>query len=217
MSGDTKAPGAAPKISSFRLLGTMGGAGAVAGLLIVLVYQFTLPAVQANRAARLEQAIQQVVPGIARYDTLYLLNGALTATLPPGQDPRKVEKIYAGVDGDGRTKGYAIPTSEPGFQDAIDVIFGFDPATPRTLGLVILASRETPGLGDKIEKEAWLTQFGDAKTPLAPVKSGQKQKADDVEMITGATISSRTVIGAINKAVARWEPLIAAYRAGGKS
>jgi Na+-translocating ferredoxin:NAD+ oxidoreductase RnfG subunit len=36
-------------------------------------------------------------------------------------------------------------------------------------------------------------------------------------MITGATISSRTVIAAINKGVARWQPLIAAYRSGGKS
>ena len=31
-------------------------------------------------------------------------------------------------------------------------------------------------------------------------------------MITGATISSRTVIRVINNAVARWRPLLAAYR-----
>ncbi|HVL68317.1 MAG TPA: RnfABCDGE type electron transport complex subunit G [Vicinamibacterales bacterium] len=215
MSGDTKAPGTAPKISSFRLLGTMGGAGALAGLLIVLVYQFTLPTVLANRAARLETAIHQVLPGIERYDTLYFHNRALVRELPPGVDARKVEKVYAGVAG-GRERGYAIPASQAGFQDAIDVIFGFDPAGRATLGLVILSSRETPGLGDKIEAPKWLEQFAGAQTPLSAVKAGQSERPEDVEMITGATISSRTVIGAINKAVERWAPIIEAYRAGGK-
>lgn len=217
MSGDTKAPGTAPNVSSIRLLATLGGAGALAGLLIVLVFQFTLPTVLANRAARLETAIQQVLPGIARHDTLYLHNGALVATLPAGVDGRKLEKIYTGFDGSGRLVGYAIPTSEPGFQDAIEVIFGFDPGRPGTLGLAILGSRETPGLGDKIEAPQWLEQFGDAKTPLSPVKAGVSQAPEEVDMITGATISSRTVIAAINKAVVRWAPIIETYRAGGGS
>jgi Na+-translocating ferredoxin:NAD+ oxidoreductase RnfG subunit len=34
---------------------------------------------------------------------------------------------------------------------------------------------------------------------------------NDVEMITGATISSRAVIRIINNAVARWQPLMDAY------
>ena len=217
MNGDTKAPVSAPNVSSVRLLGTMGGAGAVAGLLIVLVYQFTMPAIMANRAERLENAILQVVPGSETYHTLYLMDGGLTATLPAGVDAKTVDKIYAAADGDGQVKGYAIPSSEPGFADAVDVIFGFDPVKPGTLGLMILNSRETPGLGDKVEAAQWREQFGDAATPLSGVKTGQSEKPGDVEMITGATISSRTVIAAINRGVTRWKPLIDAYRAGGKS
>jgi Na+-translocating ferredoxin:NAD+ oxidoreductase subunit G len=217
MSAATQSPGGAPQVSSSRLLATLGGAGAVAGLLIVLVYDVTLPTVQANRAARLETAIRQVLPGIAAYDTLYLVNGALTGTLPAGADARKIEKVYAGRDPGGTLVGYAIPASEPGFQDAIDVIFGYDPVKPGTLGLVVLGSRETPGLGDKIEAPEWLAQFEDARTPLAPVKAGKSAKPEDVDMVTGATISSRTVINAINKAVARWSPLVETHRTGGGS
>jgi electron transport complex protein RnfG len=217
MSGDTNTTGTAPKVSSLRLLSTMGGAGALAGLLIVLVYQFTLPTVLANRAARLETAILQVVPGSTRYDTLYVVDGALTATLPPGADARKLEKVYRGVNEAGGTTGFAIPTSQPGFQDVIDIIFGFDPDKPGTLGLAILSSRETPGLGDKIEAPKWLEQFTTLTTPLTAVKAGAAQNPGDAQMITGATISSRTVIGAINKALERWTPILAAYRAGGTS
>jgi electron transport complex protein RnfG len=217
MSGDTKAPGAAPSISSLRLLGTMGGAGALAGFLIVIVYQFTLPSVLANRAARLENAILQVVPGSTRYDTLYLVDGVLTPNAPTGPAAKTVEKIYAAFDSSGERKGFAVPAGAPGFADTVDVLFGFNPERPGTLGLAILNSRETPGLGDKIEAPAWLQQFGDAQTPITGVKAGNRHKPDDIEMITGATISSRTVIAAINNAVARWKPIIDAYRAGGKS
>jgi electron transport complex protein RnfG len=217
MSGDTKAAGTAPKVSSLRLLGTMGGAGAMAGLLIVLVYQFTLPTVLANRAARLDTAILQVVPGSTRYDTLYVVDGTLTATLPAGADARKLEKVYLGVNESGGPTGFAIPTSQAGFQDVIDIIFGYDPGKPGTLGLVILSSRETPGLGDKIESPKWLEQFATLTTPLTAVKAGAAQHPGEAQMITGATISSRTVIGAINKALERWAPILAAYRAGGTS
>ncbi|MEX1127107.1 MAG: FMN-binding protein [Vicinamibacterales bacterium] len=217
MSGGTNATGTAPKVSSVRLLSTMGGAGALAGLLIVLVYQFTLPTVLANRAARLETAILQVVPGSTRYDTLYVVEGALTATLPPGADARKLDKVYLGVSEAGGATGFAIPTSQAGFQDVIEIIFGYDPGKPGTLGLVILSSRETPGLGDKIEAPRWLAQFTTLTTPLTAVKAGAAQNPGDAQMITGATISSRTVIAAINKALERWTPILAAYRAGGTS
>jgi electron transport complex protein RnfG len=216
MSGDTKTPQTAPKISSIRLLSTMGGAGAVAGLLIVLVYQFTLPAILANRAERLENAILQVVPGSTAYEPLYEVDGALTATLPSTVDPKDVPKIYKAVDGQGALKGYAIPASETGFSDVVDLLFGFDPARPGTLGLVVVGRKETPGLGDKVEAPAWLEQFEDAQTPIAGVKAGQAQRPEDVEMVTGATITSRTIINAVNRAVDRWKPLIERHRAGGQ-
>lgn len=214
MSRDMKLPGGAPNVSSVRLLATMGGAGAIAGLLIVVVYQFTLPTVLANRAARLETAIHQVLPGSARHETLYLVDGALTASLPAGLDARKVEKIYAGVNEAGASTGYALPGSQAGFQDNIEIIVGFDPSTDGTLGLVILSSRETPGLGDKIEAPGWLGQFTSRRVPLAGVKAGASSAPGEVEMITGATISSRTVIDAINKTIERWKPLIGAYAGG---
>jgi len=215
MTHDMKQPAPGPSVSSARLLTTMGGAGALAGLLIVLVYQVTLPGVLANRAARLERAILQVVPGAVKFETLYLIDGKLTNTLPAGADPRKLDKVYAALDESGVRRGFAIPASEPGFQDAIDILFGFDPAKPGTLGLAILASRETPGLGDKVEKPGFTDQFRDAATPLTGVKAGTAQNEEDVEMVTGATISSRTVINAMNHAVAKWQPLIAAYAGGG--
>ena len=57
---------------------------------------------------------------------------------------------------------------ETGFADVVDIIFGFDPGKPGTLGLVIVNSRETPGLGDKILKDtAFVNGFNRVTAPLA--------------------------------------------------
>jgi electron transport complex protein RnfG len=208
---------AAPEVRSLPLLATLAASGALAGLLIVLAYQWTLPAVEANRAARLDAAVRQVLHGIDRYDTLYLANGGLTTTLPAGAAQNTVEKVYAGFDGAGNRVGFAIRSGPAGFADTIELLIGFNPAKRQTIGLAILSSRETPGLGDKILAESWLAEFRDAVAPLVGVKKGAKASPSDVQMITGATISSRAVISGVNTAVERWTPILDAYLAGGGS
>ena len=69
-----------PQVPSWRLLVTLGGAGALAGLLIVLAYGWTLPRIEAHRAAVLRGAIEEVLHAPARADTLFLENGVLVAS-----------------------------------------------------------------------------------------------------------------------------------------
>lgn len=199
----------APRISSLRLMLTMGAAGAIAGLLVVLVYARTTPVILAHRMAAIDVAIYEVLPGIDRYATLYLRDGALTADAPAGDGKHEAERVYAGLDESGQLIGFAIPAKEPGFQDPIEILFGFNPRANRTLGLVILSSRETPGLGDKIQDDTWRAQFKGAGAPVNATKRGATPQGE-VLMITGATISSRSVVSAINKGIERWRPLLPA-------
>jgi electron transport complex protein RnfG len=210
------APDGGGRVRSGRLIATLSSAGAVAGLLIVLAYSSTLPAIEANRTKRIDAAIRDVLPSITRYETLYLDGDGLTSTPAPGVDSHELEKVYAGFDAAGSLVGFAISTVGPGFQDPIEVLVGFDPRTAKTLGLAIVSSRETPGLGDKIQGKGWLAQFAGTAVPLVAVKNGSAQKANEVDMITGATISSRAVIAAVNKSVARWTPMLTAFLAGGR-
>lgn len=203
-----------PEVPSWRLLVTLGGAGALAGLLIVLVYAWTRPPIEAHRAAVLRDAIEEVLHAPARADTLFLQNGALVA-VPSGTGRDKLERVFLGYDSTGHETGYAIVASEPGFQDQVELIFGYNPATHEILGMKILESKETPGLGDRIERPAFGAQFAGRIAPVTGVKgSAPPNDRSAVVMITGATISSRTVIREINHAVARWQPLIEAYQAG---
>lgn len=214
VSGLTRPPEA--KVRASRLLATLGAAGAVAGLLIVLVFGVTQPTIEANKARRLQAAIHEVLKAPDRYDALYVVGGTLVASLPPGSDVRKVQRVFVGYRGDRRV-GFAIMAGEPGFQDVIGLIFGYDPSTKQILGMKVLETKETPGLGDKVEKDPFVSQFVGAQTPLVGVKAKDPTGKDrrQIQMVTGATISSRTVIRSINNALVRVGPLLETYRADG--
>jgi electron transport complex protein RnfG len=188
----------------------LGISGAVAGLLIVAAWQLTLPTITRNTGARLQAAVEEVLAGPASFDTLYVAGDALTADQPA---QGSAEQVYVGYAADGRVVGFAIAAAQPGFADIVRLIFGYDAANQRLLGIKVLENKETPGLGDKIEKDTAFTgQFGGAATPLRGVKAGRATgDPHEIDMITGATISSRVVVRIVNDALARFDPLVAAW------
>jgi electron transport complex protein RnfG len=199
------------KVSTFRLVATLAVAGIVAGVLIALVNQHTKPIIDAYRAEQLRLAVYEVLPEAARYTTHYLVDGILSTILPAGAKESEYKRVYAGYDEAGEPVGVALSRGESGFQDVIMVIFGFDPADGTMTGMKVLESKETPGLGDKIFKDQpWVDQFfAGPQTPLKPVKPGAgKGEPDEIDTITGATISSKAVIAIINNALAEWEPVL---------
>lgn len=190
-----------------RLVGTLGLAGLLSGLLIVLVYEGTLPRIERNRAERLQRAVFEVVPGATAMQRLVWRDGAL-AVADPVRDAA-LPGIHLAYGGDGRPLGYAIAGAGAGFQDTIALLYGFDPARRRIIGMSILESRETPGLGDKIFKDPhFVGNFADlvAEPQVVLVKKGERTEAHQVDAITGATISSKAVVRIINDANAVWLP-----------
>ena len=202
-SGSGSATPAGSQVAPGKLVATLAMAGALAGLVIVLVFQWADPQIQAHRAAALRAAVLEVLSEPASYRSLYVTPEGLTDAAPAGTDTLTAEKVFLGFDETGAPVGFAVTGAEPGFQDFIHLIFGYDADSRRLLGMKVLESKETPGLGDKIVKDMdFVTGFQGVETPLVGVKQGAATGADDeVDMITGATISSRTVIGIINHRV----------------
>lgn len=215
--GMTSAPPVATKdVPSWRLVAMMTVAGALAGLLIVSTYELTLPRIQHHQAATMAAAIQEVLKAPARYDTLYLHGGTLVKRLPADVEAKKAEKIFLGYDATGKRVGFAISALGVGFQDPMTVMFGYDAEQKSVIAMRVIANKETPGLGDKIVKDTlFVAEFSPVVAPIAGVKKDRATgAANEVAMITGATVSSRAVIRIINDAVARWQPLMDAYREG---
>jgi len=205
------APTSGATAPAWRLVVTVALGGAFAGALIAYVYQGTLPAIQRYADARIAGAVHEVLAGPARLDTLYLVGDTLSRTPPAGVELRQATKAFVGYDGNGARIGVAVEAAAPGFADEVRLMVGFNPATSTLTGYAMLGQKETPGLGDKIEKDtAFVGRFRGKVAPLSGTKNNTTS-ASMVQTITGATISSRAVIRIINDAVARWQPRLAAF------
>ena len=161
-------------------------AGAAAGWLVVTVYNLTLPAIQKHAGEQVDGAVREVLKAPARWDTLYLIGNAVTATPPAGSDKRELTKAYVGFDAAGTRIGVAVVAAEPGFQELLTLMIGFDPSTGALTGYKVLDQKETPGLGDKVEVDkSFGAQFVGRIVPLKGVKSlvaGEESELRDTAM-----------------------------------
>jgi electron transport complex protein RnfG len=201
------------------MMGTLGIAGMCSGLAVVGIFLLTLPRIERNRAEALEAAIFRVLEG-ARSRVAFVVRGAELVRFerPDGGIPKE-EAVYAGYDEAGTLLGFAIPAEGAGFQDTIKLIYGYDVGARRVVGMEVLESRETPGLGDKILKDrSFLENFRNlaVEPEVVVVKTG-RTRDNEVDSISGATIPSRAVVRIINAANERWiDPVAAlAETAGG--
>jgi electron transport complex protein RnfG len=208
--------------NSRKMLQAMVGIGVLCALLIVLTYEGTLPRIEQLRAEALERAIFKVLPGISTTKAFTLNEqGEL---VPPGGDKAVASVVYAGYDEQGGLVGVAIEAAGQGYADILRILYGYDPAKEAIIGFYVLESKETPGLGDKIEKDpkflanfasldVSLNEQGTAlKNKVVPVKNGDKQHPWEVDCITGATISSRAIGNIIGASTSEWVPLIYNHR-----
>jgi len=205
-----------PETSSFKLILALGLAGLFSGIVIVGTYIYTLPIIEANKAEAQQKAIFKVLPECASFSTHILQDGEIIdkPNQPTGKtesETEEVHEVFAGFDANGDLIGFAIPGSEPGFQDIIGTIFGYDAVNETIIGFEVLESRETPGLGDKIFKDENFALNFKSLTVMPEIisaKPGKKTKVNEVETISVATISSKAVIRLLNKAVKLWyEPI----------
>jgi RnfABCDGE-type electron transport complex G subunit len=155
--------------------------------------------IEANRLKEIEEAIVSVVPGTETNQKLY---------------EEKDFTVYATRDAEGQVTGYAIYTAGTGFQDKIVIMFGTDAAIQKIFRLTILDQKETPGLGAKItDEEAFLKYWEnkDCSQPLAlrkPPVALEELSSSEVNVITGATISSEAVLNTVNDSLAKLRSLI---------
>ena len=136
-----------PEPSSFRLIFSLGLAGFFSGLLLVSAYIYTEPLIAANKAEALQKAIFKVLPGCVDYSTLEMINNQLreviTSNPAQGKGAQSTDspKIFAGFDASGNLIGFAIPSSEPGFQDIIGAIYGYNAIEKVIIGFEVLESK----------------------------------------------------------------------------
>lgn len=153
----------------------------VSGLIIGVVYFITAPiAVEKNELLKV-QAMKELVSDAESFDAV----------------PNKEQWFEAKKDG--KVIAYVVPSESKGYGGAIKMLVAVS-ADGKVIDYNILSSNETPGLGDNAAKEPFKSQFkGKQEENLLVVKDPSNK--DNIQAMTGATISSKAVTLAVKNAV----------------
>ena len=183
-------------------------------LVLALIFGAALAAVQvnlsgviaANKLSETLERVPELVWGAAAAPKIVSRNASVDIT--PGtvtikKDAKTVYYKLFRVTREGKLAGWVIKAGGQGYADKIELIIGLDPGADTITGLFILQQKETPGLGNKITFPQWRNQFIRKKTstPLVVVTKGKSQPPNAIDAVTGATISSRSVTGIVNRTI----------------
>ena len=117
-----------------------------------------------------------------------------------GEKKKDEANIVPALDENGNPIGYVVVTSAKGYGGAVEVMTGVT-ADGKVTGVSILSHGETPGLGAKAKTDDnWRAQFNNL---IGGITVSKDQAGDNsIDAITGATITSRAVVEAVNEAIA---------------
>ena len=102
---------------------------------------------------------------------------------------------------DGEFSGYCINVRPSGYIGEINMIVGINPDLSFA-GIKIISMSETPGLGAKTAEEAFYGQFAQGKKgELKLVKNVSQPAQNEINAVSGATISSKAITNAANCAL----------------
>lgn len=94
--------------------------------------------------------------------------------------------------------GYVFEVSNNGYGGPIVSLIGVD-KDGKIKGLEILSMTETANLGDNAKKPEWREQFVGKMNEVKVVKA--TAKADEIQALTGATITSEAISKSVNTAL----------------
>lgn len=150
----------------------------IGGLILAFVYAKAAPVIYKKQKEEKEAALKTMMPEAERIEKL-------------GEwEPHEKRAEYYVARKGNEEIGYIVEGFGKGYSSYINILVSVDRDFV-VKRIKILSHAETPGLGDEIEKEYFLSQFsGKDVNHLVVVKGETKE---NVQAISGATISSRAV------------------------
>ena len=178
---------------------TLAAIAAVCTMLVAFTYQLTDERIVANEQAWLEQSLQPALSGLF-FDS-GVSESKLTIPVPhelPGSEDAVIYRVYAGET---PVAALFVVSARDGYAGAIRLLVGIDTDGSIT-GIHVLAHRETPGLGDRVEtsKSDWVKQFG-GRSLGDPRVGAWKIKRDggEFDQLTGASVTPRAIVKAVKE------------------
>ena len=167
----------------------------ISTLLLTLCNYLTKDKIAALEQKTANEARQAVIPG-AIFEEIKLSESEEKEF----SDEYDFKGAYR-AEKDGKFSGYCINVAPNGFGGEINMIVGLDENLNYT-GIKIISLSETPGLGAKASESEFTKQFSDKKKgKLEVIKNAKKTEENQINAISGATITSKAVTTGVNNAL----------------
>lgn len=112
----------------------------------------------------------------------------------------KIAEIFAGYQGDAIV-GYTFKTLPSGYGGTVEVMTGID-MEGKISGVRLGNHQETPGLGANATLPGFYDQYKDKSTDIEiEVSKVKPTKDNEIQAISGATITSNAVTSGVNMAI----------------
>ncbi len=180
---------------------------AVAALLLSLVYEITKDPISAQKQKQKNEAYNEVLTTADSFEDMKL-NNAEGILSEAGIDNKMAEinEVAKGTKG-GETVGYCIKvTDHEGYGGDIEVVVGIK-ADGTVSGISFLSIGETAGLGMKAKEPEFKAQFAEKKVDSFKYTKSGKTADNEIDALTGATVTTNAVTNAVNSALAYFKSL----------
>lgn len=183
-----------------QMLAALTVIGVISGGLLSQINEWAEPKIAEHRKEETAKAIFLVQPKAKNYEAVKNIDF----------------EVYKVSDANNDQIGFALPYEGNGFQGKIRLMVGLNNELNKITGLQILEQVETPGLGTKVTEDPFLEQFLNlSASPIVGwVKGAPATNPNEIQTITGATISSKAVVNILNDGISR---LRSVNNAGGKN
>lgn len=157
----------------------------ICAFLLALVYNLAEDKIEANQKMAIQESINKLAPDATEQKKLQI-------------DDLPLWKLYKNKN----LIGYAAIASGQGYGGQIRIMVVTDSNLEKIKGIEIIESNETPGLGSKIQEKGFKGQFKNLQITKPIEYRKEKPKApNQIQTITGATISSKSVVEILNKEI----------------
>ena len=164
----------------------------VTGILLGGVYTMTLEPIRVAKESAKMEALAATLPGAADFKTIDIKG-----------DPGIIKEINEG-SANGELIGYNFTVTPKGYAGPVEVVVGIN-RDGQLMGIKVLNHKETPGLGAKSTEPAFSGQFKDKKADELTVTKTSPSNDNEIQAISGATITSRAVASGVNAALKYWK------------
>ncbi len=179
------------KAKFFKMTLTLVTIAVLSAFVLAKVDGLTREPIQKAKDARELQAIAEVV---GEFD-----NNPFAEKMTIYTPDKKDKLVFYPARKDGKITSFAVKTfSNNGFGGRMELIAGFY-INGAVKNFKVTDHKETPGLGTKVSEDAFRSQF-DGFNPKRRIFK-VRQDGGEIDAVTAATISSRAVVDAIQRAI----------------